>query len=116
MLKANLFVKNIELYLLDLLTINTIKMFYLTYMIQICSNYPIKKTISENKASYSVILCYIYKKIQMTKIKAKKLSLQFVPYLFIVVTILTAFGSNSGTWAWMISKLVVWIKIGLIDS
>jgi len=35
----------------------------------------------------------------MTKIKVKKLSLQFVPYLFIVVTILTAFGSNSGTWA-----------------
>jgi len=43
----------------------------------------------------------------MTKIKAKKLSLQFVPYLFIAVTILTAFGSNSGTWAWMISRLVV---------
>ena len=39
------------------------------------------------------------KKSKMTKIKAKKLSLQFVPYLFIVVTILTAFGSNSGIWA-----------------
>ena len=35
----------------------------------------------------------------MTKIKAKNLSLRFVPYLFIAVTILTAFGSNSGTWA-----------------
>jgi len=35
----------------------------------------------------------------MTKAKAKKLSLRFVPYLFIAVTILTAFGSNSGTWA-----------------
>ena len=51
------------------------------------------------KASYSVILCYAYKKIKMTKIKANKLSLRFVPYLFIAVTILTAFGSNNGTWA-----------------
>ena len=34
----------------------------------------------------------------MTKIKDKKLSLQLVSYLFIVVTILTAFGSNNGTW------------------
>ena len=34
----------------------------------------------------------------MTRTKAKKLTLQFVPYVFIVVTILTAFGSNSGTW------------------
>ena len=39
------------------------------------------------------------KKNQMTKIKAKKLSLQFVPYLFIAVTILTTFGTNNGTWA-----------------
>jgi len=39
------------------------------------------------------------KKNQMSKVKAKKLSLQLVPYLFIVVTILTAFGSNAGTWA-----------------
>jgi len=43
----------------------------------------------------------------MTKIKAKKLSLKFVPYFFIAVTILTTFGSSSGTWAWMISRLVV---------
>jgi len=34
----------------------------------------------------------------MTKIKARKLSLKFAPYLFVVVTILTAFGSNTGTW------------------
>ena len=34
----------------------------------------------------------------MTKIKAKKLSLKLVPYLFVAVTILTAVGSNSGTW------------------
>ena len=39
------------------------------------------------------------KKKQMTKTKAKQLSLKFVPYLFIAVTILTAFGSNNGTWA-----------------
>ena len=36
----------------------------------------------------------------MSKIQAKKLSLKFVPYLFVAVTILTAFGSNNGTsWA-----------------
>ena len=34
----------------------------------------------------------------MSKITAKKLSLRFAPYLFIAVTILTAFGPNSGTW------------------
>ena len=34
----------------------------------------------------------------MSKTKAEKLSLRFAPYLFIAVTILTAFGSNSGTW------------------
>jgi len=43
----------------------------------------------------------------MFKIKVKKLSFQFVPYLFIVVTIMTAFGSNNGIWAWMILRLVV---------
>jgi len=39
------------------------------------------------------------RKSKMTEIKSKNLSLRFVPYLFIAVTILTAFGSNSGTWA-----------------
>ena len=34
----------------------------------------------------------------MSKTKAKNLSLKFVPYFFVAVTILTAFGSNSGTW------------------
>ena len=38
-------------------------------------------------------------KKQMSKTKAKKLSLKFATYLFVAVTILTAFGSNSGTWA-----------------
>ena len=40
---------------------------------------------------------YLEKK-QMSKTQAKKLSFKFVPYLFIAVTILTTFGSNSGTW------------------
>ena len=35
----------------------------------------------------------------MFKTQAKKLSLKFVTYLFVAVTILTAFGSNGGTWA-----------------
>ena len=34
----------------------------------------------------------------MSKTKAEKLSLKFDPYLFVAVTILTAFGSNGGTW------------------
>ncbi len=38
-------------------------------------------------------------KNKMSKIQAKKLSFKFVPYLFIAVTILTTFGSNTGTWA-----------------
>ena len=35
----------------------------------------------------------------MSKIQAKNLSLKFVPYLFVAVTILTTFGANSGIWA-----------------
>tara|TARA_B100000886_G_scaffold326771_1_gene273578 strand:+ start:291 stop:398 length:108 start_codon:yes stop_codon:yes gene_type:complete len=35
----------------------------------------------------------------MSKIQAKKLSLKFAPFLFVAVTILTAFGSNNGTLA-----------------
>ena len=46
----------------------------------------------------SNIVLYLIKK-QMSKNQAKKLSFKFVPYLFIAVTILTTFGSNSGTWA-----------------
>ena len=46
----------------------------------------------------SNIVLYWVKK-QMSKNQAKKLSFKFVPYLFVAVTILTAFGSNSGTWA-----------------
>ena len=35
----------------------------------------------------------------MSKTQAKNFSLKFAPYLFIAVTILTAFGSKGGTWA-----------------
>ena len=41
----------------------------------------------------------LYSKKKMFKSQAKKLSLKFVPYLFVAVTILTAFGSNNGTWS-----------------
>ena len=44
----------------------------------------------------SNIMLYLKKKI-MSKAQAKKFSLKFVPYLFVAVTILTAFGSNNGT-------------------
>ena len=56
----------------------------------------------------------LYLEKKMSKTQAKKLSFKFVPYLFIAVTILTAFGSNSGTWAWMNLGLMVWIGVGLI--
>ena len=54
----------------------------------------------------SNIVLYLVKN-QMSKTQAKKLSFKFVPYLFIAVTILTKFGSNSGTWAWTNSNLMV---------
>ena len=47
----------------------------------------------------SNIMLYFKKNKLMSKTQAKKLSLKFVPYLFVAVTILTAFGSNNGTWA-----------------
>ena len=58
-------------------------------------------------------MLYLRKK-SMSKTKAKNLSLKFAPYLFVAVTILTAFGSNNGTWVWMNLSLMVWIKFGLI--
>ena len=51
-----------------------------------------------NNFTISNIMLYLEKKV-MSKSQAKKLSLKFVPYLFVAVTILTAFGSNNGTWA-----------------
>ena len=56
-----------------------------------------KNPFFRKKASYLVILCYIRKK-PMSKIQAKKISLKFIPYFFVAVATLTAFGSNSGTW------------------
>ena len=50
----------------------------------------------------------------MSRTQAKKLSLKFIPYLFIAVTILTAFGSKGGIWVWVNLSLVVWIKFGLV--
>jgi len=45
----------------------------------------------------NIVLFFIKK--QISKTQAKKLSFKFVPYLFLAITILTTFGSNSGTWA-----------------
>ena len=70
----------------------------------------LKSLFFKEKASWLVILCYIcviFDKKQMSKTQAKKLSFKFVPYLFIAVTILTTFGSNSGTWVWTNSNLMV---------
>ena len=58
-------------------------------------------------------MLYLKEKL-MSKFQAKKLSFKFVPYLFVAVTILTAFGTNSGTWVWVNPSLKVWIKSGLI--
>jgi len=35
----------------------------------------------------------------MSTTQTKKLSLKFVPYFFVAITILTAFGTTNGTWA-----------------
>ena len=45
----------------------------------------------------SNIMLYLVKNL-MSKAQAKKLSLKFVPYLFVAITILTAFGTNNGIW------------------
>ena len=62
--------------------------------------------MTEDSFIISNIVLYLIKK-QMSKTQAKKLSFKFVPYVFIVVTILTTFGPNNGTWAWMNSNLMV---------
>ena len=61
--------------------------------------YVIKSLYSVRNASCLVILCYSKEKIKMSNSQSKILSLKLVPYLFIAVTVLTAFGSNGGTWA-----------------
>ena len=58
----------------------------------------LKSFFKEDSFIISNIVLYLIKK-QMSKTQAKKLSFKFVPYLFIAVTTLTTFGSNSGTWA-----------------
>ena len=60
--------------------------------------YAKKSFLKGDSFMISNIVLYLIKK-QMSKTQAKKLSFKFVPYLFIAVTILTTFGSNSGTWA-----------------
>ena len=62
--------------------------------------------MKEDSFIISNIVLYLIKK-QMSKTQAKNLSFKVVPYLFIAVTILTTFGSNSGTWAWTNSILMV---------
>ena len=61
-------------------------------------NYAQKSFLKGDIFMISNIVLYLVKK-QMSKTQAKKLSFKFVPYFFIAVTILTTFGSNSGTWA-----------------
>ena len=60
------------------------------------------------------MLYLIELKNPMSRTQAKKLSLKFIPYLFIAVTILTAFGSKGGIWVWVNLSLVVWTKFGLV--
>ena len=67
-------------------------------MIHFCDNIRSKVFFKGDSFMISNIVLYLAKK-QMSKTQAKKLSFKFVPYLFIAVTILTTFGSNSGTWA-----------------
>ena len=67
-------------------------------MIHFCDFIRLKVFEKGDSFTISNIVLYL-KKNQMSKTQAKKLSFKFVPYLFIAVTILTTFGSNSGTWA-----------------
>ena len=62
------------------------------------TEYKKKSFLKGDSFMISNIMLYLIKK-QMSKTQVKKLSFKFVPYLFIAVTILTTFGSNSGTWA-----------------
>ena len=68
-------------------------------MIHYCKYRRLKRLLKGNSFMISNIVLYLIEKKQMSKIQAKKLSFKFVPYLFIAVTILTTFVSNSGTWA-----------------
>ena len=106
MLIANLFDKNIELFIAFADKkwggIGKFKHFWYIFVIKLAY----KAFLKGDSFTISNIVLYLIKK-QMSKTQAKKLSFKFVPYLFIAVTILTTFGSNSGTWAWMNSNLMV---------
>ena len=67
-------------------------------MIHLCLGLMVKAFFFIRNASQLVILCYNFKKKLMSKTQTKKLSLKFIPYFFVAVTILTAFSSNGGTW------------------
>ena len=67
-------------------------------MIHFCGYKIINVFFKRNSFMISNIMLYLGKKL-MTKIKAKKLSLKFIPYLFVAVTILTTLGTNNGIWA-----------------
>ena len=66
-------------------------------MIHFCDQILLKVFFKGDSFIISNIVLYLIKK-QMSKAQAKNLSFKFVPYLFIAVTILTTFGSNSGIW------------------
>ena len=66
-------------------------------MLHICGRILVNLLFLRDIFMFSNIMLYLRKKI-MSKTQAKKLSLKFIPYLFVAVTILTAFGTNSGTW------------------
>ena len=93
-----LFDKNIESYLFYSLTRNDIKDLYSIHLWYIFAlKYKQKPFFGGDSFINSNTMLYLRKKL-MSKIQAKKLSLKFVPYLFVAVTILTAFSSNGGTW------------------
>ena len=106
MLIVNLFDKNIELFIAfaDKKWGGERKRIHYWYIFAINTG----KILSFRGYSFMIsnIVLYLVKK-QMSKTQAKKLSFKFVPYLFIAMTILTTFGSNSGTWVWMTSNWMV---------
>ena len=69
-----------------------------TILTHFCNYLSIKVFFFGDSFMISNIMLYLRKKI-MSKTKAKNLSLKFVPYVFVAVTTLTAFGSNNGIWS-----------------
>ena len=106
MLIVNLFDKNIELFI-AFADKKWGEKEYLNISATFLWLNALKSLFKKEIASWLVILCYNLWKKLMSKTQAKKLYFKFVPYLFIAVTILTTFGSNSGTWAWTNLNLMV---------